>query len=167
MRGGVGVRCGERVPEGVKGASATRPRTPGDPLATTAGYHRGLHQTRLRGTSGTHDTVAKCLLCREFAQPCRSAATPTWARLGSNQRPPACERCADGDWRRLEATVERFGVVLQPSVSPPVPRRTHQNSPSESGTTPFQQTATRCYSAVAVTAAAPSHPTPARASRRP
>jgi hypothetical protein len=65
-----------------------------------------------------------------------------WARLGSNQRPPACEAGADRGCGRLEGTVERFAGPAKGSVSPPVPWRTHQNSPIGGSLTPFTQDAT-------------------------
>ena len=43
----------------------------------------------------------------------------------THDRPPACEAGADGDWRRLEATVERFTRVQGAPVSPAVARSTH------------------------------------------
>jgi hypothetical protein len=39
----------------------------------TAGYHRGLHQTRFSGIPGTPDTVENLAIYREVAQPCHSS----------------------------------------------------------------------------------------------
>ena len=79
------------APGRIRTRQANRPEVLGPIRWTTAGYHRGLHQTRLPGTSGTDDASTKRQICSLFAQPRRLPAISIWARLGSNQRPPACE----------------------------------------------------------------------------
>jgi hypothetical protein len=74
-------------------------------------YHRGLHQTGFRGRSDTDDPPENRQNCRYFTLRHANAEWAIWARLGSNQRPLACEAGAEGDWRRLEATVERFRAL--------------------------------------------------------
>jgi hypothetical protein len=64
------------------------------------------------------------------------ARVPTWARLGSNQRPPACERCADGARRGLEGTVEPFSGRSERADSRRSPA-THRNSPIGDSLTPL------------------------------
>jgi hypothetical protein len=95
-------------------------RTSASPVCRTAseGFRLGpTHQfTHQWGSTGQTDRRENSLVER-------------WARLGSNQRPPACERCADGAWRGLEATVELFSGARRAPDSLSFPGATHQNSP--------------------------------------
>src|SRR5579859_5449421 len=55
-----------------------------------------------------------------------------WARLGSNQRPPACEAGADGDRRGPEGRLSDFWTLEGgriPPRSPTLLTKTHQSEP--------------------------------------
>jgi hypothetical protein len=75
--------------------------------------------------------TSETLLTHAAMRDCAWLRGAKWARLGSNQRPPACERCADGACRGQEGTIGPYSSARRAPFlrSPALLTKTHQIGP--------------------------------------